>query len=183
MSVIDVTIRTDEGCAPEPNLLWDTVWNAEVGAGDWALAKDEPLNRGGLAARQAIHTAVVLALFTDRRCPPDHPLARFADGDLRGWWGDGIDVRDDLGEQPLGSLLWLLERASLLTDTERWAESFAIEALQPLIDQGAAVRAKAKASADRARNRLNLDIVLIGRDGARVYDRRFDVLWRQTAAG
>jgi hypothetical protein len=35
------------------------------------------------------------------------------DGDPRGWWGDGADVRTDLGETERGLLRWLLARASL----------------------------------------------------------------------
>jgi phage gp46-like protein len=62
---------------------------------------------------------------------------------------------------------------------ERWAETFARDALQPIIDQGAAVRVDVTVSADRPRNRLNLGVRLFGRDGSRLYDRKFDVVWSQ----
>ena len=126
----DVLIRENEGCDPDPHLLWDSRWSPADGVADWRLAGiDETLNRGGLAAKAGLETAAILCLFTDRRVPPTHPLAYLADGDPRGWWGDGVDVRTDLGEAPLGSFLWLLERAPLTVQGQpvtRWAEQMAI---------------------------------------------------------
>jgi phage gp46-like protein len=178
-----INLRANEGCAAQPNLLWDTVWDPAAGLGDWAVAgASETLNRGGLQATRALETAVILCLFTDRFCPPDHPLAKFADDDRRGWWGDGIDVRADLGETPLGSLLWLLERAIVDDNMARWAESLALDALSPLIAQGAAARATAQAEAHVTRNRMDLSVQLYGRDGTKIYDRRFDDIWRQEFA-
>lgn len=181
----DVVIRAAEGCAADVNVLWDSVWNASLGFADWALAgADEPQNRGGLRATAAIETAIVLALFTDKRVDPDHPLYFLADGDARGWWGDGVDVRADLGEGPLGSHLWLLERAPLTIlglPATQWAEQFALEALATLKEQGVCVRIEAAATMDEIAGRLELFVALYGRDGALVYDRKFDVLWNQVA--
>lgn len=174
-----IEIRINEGADPQPYLAWDTVWDQKAQEGDWALAgPGESLNRGGLRAIAGLETAVELALFTDRRCPADHPLARYADGDLRGWWGNSIDQRADLGEVELGSLLWLLERAALTDDIVRWAKSLAEDALAPLIAQGAA--AKMTVIAERVEgSRLNLGISLFARDGASVYARKFEILWQQ----
>jgi phage gp46-like protein len=177
---MSVTFRVDEGCRPQTPLPWDTIWSARTGQGDWALAgPDETLNRGGLRAKAAIATAVELALFTDRRCPPDHPLARLVDGDSRGWWGNGVDLREDQGEAELGSLLWLLEQAPLTEDSARWAKAMAEEALAPLIAQGAAARIEVTAQARREQSRLDIAIAVYARDGARIYDRKFDLLWQQ----
>ncbi|MCB2106349.1 MAG: phage GP46 family protein [Rhodobacteraceae bacterium] len=181
----DVVIRAAEGCAADVNVLWDSVWDAEAGQADWALAgADEAANRGGLRATAAIETAVVLSLFTDRRVDPEHPLAYLADGDVRGYFGDGVDVRDDLGETDLGSVLWLLERAPLTVrgmSITRWTEQFALEALAPLQAQGACVRIEAQAVADAFAGRLDLTVALYGRDDTKIYDRKFDVLWNQVA--
>ncbi|WP_316191604.1 MULTISPECIES: phage GP46 family protein [unclassified Bradyrhizobium] len=178
-------IRAAEGCAEEYNVLWDSVWDSALGVADWALADpDEVHNRGGLRSKAAIETAVVLLLFTDKRIEPDHPLYFLADGDPRGWWGDGIDVRDDLNEGPLGSHLWLLQRAPLTIlglPAAQWAEQFATEALATLRDQGVAVRIDVQATQDEREGRLDLTVALYGRDGERVYDRKFDVLWNQVA--
>jgi phage gp46-like protein len=95
----DVVIRAAEGCAADSNALWDSVWDAERGFADWALAdRRRAGNIGGLRAIAAIETAVIACLFTDKRVDPDHPLAYLADGEVRGYFGDGIDVRADLGE-------------------------------------------------------------------------------------
>lgn len=177
-----IRLRDGEAAAPDPFLLWDTRWNTATGEGDWALAGfGAPANAGGLAATRAIETAVILCLMTDRRVPEGHPLAWLADGDRRGWWGDFLPSEQD-GEAELGSLLWLLERAPLTGETARWAESLAVDALQPILAQGAAVRAVATAQADPLRNRLDLLVELYGRDGQRVWSHRFDDLWRQVSA-
>lgn len=174
----DLTIRA-QGCPAEPYLLWDSVWNAAEGCADWALAAPgERGNRGGLAATDPIATSVILALFTDRRCPPDHPLVHLADdGDLRGWWGDAVDLRADLGEAPMGSLLWLLERATASDEMALWARGFAEEALAPLLAAKlfAGVEVDARAYPERAAIALAVD--LFGRDGARTHALRFDPLW------
>lgn len=178
---MDVVLRSAEGCGDDPFLLWDTIWNTQNGVGGWALAgADEALNRGGLSAKAGLFTAVALALFSDKRMPKDHPLAYLADGDPRGWWGDGVDVRDDLGEEELGSLLWSLERAPLTDDiVVRWAPQFAIDALMPLQKQQAVTRIDAQTLANPAQSRLELTVQLYGKDGARVFDAKFDLLWKQ----
>jgi phage gp46-like protein len=176
-------VRISEGETPQANLLWDSQWHPPYGVADFALAvADEPQNRGGLRAKAALHTAIVLALFTDRRIPADHPLRYLVEGgDPRGWWGDGVDVRTELAETEMGSLLWVFERAPLTEAIRRWVEAIALDALAPLITQGAAVRIEAQATAEFAMDRLDLSIQVYGRDGSKSYDIRFDDIWRQTA--
>lgn len=174
---MDILIRTDEACQPDPFLLWDTI--ASGGAFDWALAGTVAGNAGGLAAAAALDTAVTLALFTDKRLPDAHPLGYLlAGGDRRGWWGDGVDVRTDLGEAELGSLLWLLKRAPLTAQIAMWARTLALDALAPLQQQGAVVRIDATATIMR-RDMLALQVTMYGRDGSKAYDRKFDLLWTQ----
>lgn len=178
----DINVRINEGCAQQPMVLWDTIWDPAIGLGDWGLAGvSETLNRGGLRAQRALETAVILCLFTDRYCPPTHPLAQFADSDHRGWWGDGVDVRADLGEAPLGSLLWLLERSFIdPVATPRWAVSMALDALAPLAQQKSVVNVQAQAYVVAASpSRLDMAIQLYGRDGVKLYDRRFGDIWNQ----
>jgi len=172
-------VRIGEGEAAQPFLLWDSVWDPGQGHADWALAGfSDKLNRGGLLAKKALHTAVVLALFTDRRVPDEHPLRWLAGDDPRGWWGDGVRAP---GEKPMGSLLWLLERTALTGtfDTGRWAEELAREALAVLLDQVIVVRIEVEATVDPLRERLELVVRLYGRDGGRTYDQRFEILWDQ----
>jgi phage gp46-like protein len=162
--------------------LWDSIWKPWDGVADWAIADaDEPQNRGGLRAKAALHTAIIICLFTDRRMPKTHPLYKFVDdGDQRGWWGDGEDVRDDLHETELGSYLWVLERATLTEEVRRYVEIFAIEALSTLISQGVCARIEAQAVAQFAINRCDLSVQLYARDGTLAVDVRFDDLWKQS---
>jgi phage gp46-like protein len=172
-------VRIAEGEGPQPFLLWDSVWDPAEGRADWALAGPaETLNRGGLRATAALHTAVVIALFTDRRVPDEHPLRWLAGDDPRGWWGDGVLAE---GETELGSLLWLLERAPLTGtfDVPLHAKAFAEEALSPLVAQGVVVRAEVEAAAAELQSRLELVVRLYGRDGGRIYQQKFEVVWDQ----
>jgi phage gp46-like protein len=181
----DFDLRVAEGCEPDQNLLWDTVWDAKAGCGNWAVTPaGAATNRGGLKATAALETAVIISLWTDRACPKDHPLYRYADGDPRGWWGDGMDVRADLGEAPLGSLLWLLERSAIdEVATPRWAQSFALDALAWMVDQRVAARIEAQASVSKSPNRLDLAVQIYGQDGGKIYDRRFEDVWAQAKQG
>ena len=178
-------ISIGEECNADTYLAWDTKWNAARGFADWALASsDETGNRGGLASRAAIETDVIISLFSDQAVPPDHPLAYLADGERRGWWGDAVDVQADRGEAPLGSLLWLLRRAPLTVAGQpvaRWAEVFATDALAHLQMLGLAARIEVAAEANEIGNRLELTIAIYGSDGERIYDNKFDVLWKQVA--
>ena len=174
-------VRINEGSDRQPILLWDSVWFPAEGQADWAIADpDEAQNIGGLRSKAALHTAVILALFTDRRVPDDHPLRKYAGDDQRGWWGDGEDIEAGQGEGDLGSLLWVFERTILDEDIRKWVEAVALEALAPLIFQKAAVRIDATASAEFALNRCDLLVQIYGRDNQKIYDQRFEDIWRQT---
>lgn len=177
-----VTIRVNEGADRDLLLSWDSIWNVEESIADWALAGVTAGNAGGLRAEQALATAVIVALFTDRRIAPDHPCYWLADGDPRGYFGDGVDVRVDLGETALGSYLWLLERAPLTINglsAEVWARQFALEALMPLQQMGVVTRIEAEATARPFQSRLELLVRLFGADGQMTFDRMFDVVWNQ----
>lgn len=160
----------------EPMLCPDLVWDGVMG--DLALAEpDEAGNRGGLRARAQLETAVLIALMTDARADP----AELREGDVnRGWAGDTFDLDAGAGERPIGSKLWLLMRSTVDdVETPRRAEAYAIEALQPLIDQGAAAAVTAAAEADPARNRLTLAVTVTDRSGAHAVAMRFRLLWSE----
>lgn len=160
----------------EPALSPDLVWDGVMG--DLALADpDEAGNRGGLRARAHLETAVLIALMTDARADPDE----LRDGDVnRGWAGDTFDLDADAGEAPIGSKLWLLMRSTVDDfETPRRAEAFALEALQPLIDQGAVAAVTATAEADPARNRLTLAVTLTDRAGTTLVAKKFRLLWSE----
>lgn len=181
---LSFSIRANEGCKPQPIYFWDTVWDEPTGYADWAYAPaSETYNVGGLRAEAALESAVFLCLFTDLRCPADHPLAYLIENDdPRGWWGDAVDLRDDLGEAPLGSLLWLLSRAPATLDIALWAREFAIQGLNPLIGQQSVVRVDAQAFLHPP-SRLDLAVQLYGRDGTKIYAKKYDDVWREALSG
>jgi hypothetical protein len=98
-------VRIAEGADQQPTLLWDSIWQPWKGQSDWAIADaDEPQNRGGLRAKGALHTAIILSLFTDKRIKPDHPLFYLVeDGDPRGWFGDGEDIHQPSSARPISA--------------------------------------------------------------------------------
>jgi len=170
-----LTISADPACPDAALFAWSTVW-LPANLGDFAeeTVPGRP-GAGGLSTARPIESEVIACLFTDRRCPKDHPLAHLADGDLRGYWGDGLAAL--LGEPQRSSLLWLLERATATEANRRWAEIFALEALAPLVAAGVAARAEASASIRAARNGIDLGVALIGRDGAAMFKSRYSILW------
>lgn len=104
------------------------VWDAERSSGDWQLTGE-----GGLLTAPALETAVMISLFTDARAAPDDRLPP-GDGDRRGWWGNA------LGDDPIGSRLWLLRRAKRLPETLNLARDYIREALAWLVADGIAAR-------------------------------------------
>ncbi|MAY64005.1 MAG: hypothetical protein CML29_17515 [Rhizobiales bacterium] len=167
MRIIPILDGVEESLAPDLLIGSDLM-------GDLSIAGDsEPGNRGGLAARHPLETAVTICLMSDARVDEDE----LRPGDVnRGWAGDSFDLVD--GEAPIGSKLWLLRRRTVDdVHVPRLAEAYTLEALQPLIDQGAAAEATATAVADPARNRLELSVTLTDRAGNSLVDRKFSLLW------
>ncbi len=158
-----------DGIYRSPDIGWDGL------LGDLLLnSLTHPTAPGDFRAEQGLATQVLILLMTDRRVED----SELRDGEQnRGWLGDSFDRLD--GEDVLGSRLWLLRRRSIYDGIEVDAEDYAREALQPLIAQGAVARIDATATANRAENRLDLDIALYGRDGEAVFNQKFGLLWRQ----
>lgn len=156
-----------------PDLVLDEYGVADLVVNDLLTGE----NPGDFQCGQGLRTQVIICLLTDARVE----TSELRSGDEnRGWIGDTFDIA--AGETPIGSKLWLLRRSSLYDGIETMAEIYARQALKPLIDQGACVRVDATATADRARNTLTLEVSLYGRDGAAVFQEKFELLWRQVNA-
>lgn len=176
---MEIRIRETEAAAEQPFLLWDTYWD-ETDLGDficdWKLAgATAQQNAYGLAANHALHTAILISLFTWRRAESYDALPSGADP--KGWWGDSVDL--DKNETRLGSRLWLLLRSILNNETARKAEDYAYEALQPLIDQGAVARFDVVATPNIVDGQLVLDVRAYSQDGQKIYEQKFERIWRQ----
>lgn len=113
--------------------------------------------------------AVLISLFTWRRANPDDELPgaqRF------GWWGDSYA---DISSDRIGSRLWLLCRAKLTSETVAKAREYAVEALQWLVDDGAA--AAVDVVSERAGlQQLSLGVTVTRGDGSAL-NIRFANVW------
>jgi phage gp46-like protein len=101
----------------------------------WGRAAQGPIDE-----TQALATAVIIALGTDRLAQPDDTLPTLNSTDRRGWWGD-LDSQTIWNGWPVGSRLWEMSRDKI-TDarakqgsTLAKAERFIREAIQPFVDQ------------------------------------------------
>lgn len=188
MTNVDVKIRSNDTCIPNPYALWDTEWRQDIdgqpfgGFGDWAIAGDaqaEPYNQGGLKAQKALATAILIQLFTDKRVsddiePPD------GSGDRRGWVGDGFDVRSDLDEREMGSHLWLLERSPLYSETTQLlARQYCEEALEVFIQQGVVARFKIEIDVDSNQGSMLINVSAYSKTNTAIYEQRFSRVWEQ----
>ncbi|MDO3434322.1 phage GP46 family protein [Rhizobium sp. CBN3] len=152
-----------------PDLGWDGL------SGDLILNPlTHPAAPGDFRAEQGLATQVLISLMTDRRVEASELPSGVEN---RGWIGDSFDTAE--GETPLGSKLWLLRRSALYEGIEVKAQDYAREALQPLLSQGVVARIDVTATADRPLKRLDLTVSLYGRDGTKLYDNKFELLWRQ----
>lgn len=108
-----------------------TVWNPQLGHGDWAMSGPDLQSGGDLA------TAILISLFTDRVAQPGYQPPAPSNGDPEGWWGDAYLPA---GIGPIGSRIWQLRRAVKTQTTLNLAQDMAAEALQWLINIGAVAR-------------------------------------------
>jgi len=101
---------------------------------DWWL-----LGAGTLDETQALATAVIVALGTDRLATVTDILPDPDSSDRRGWWGD-LDADVIWNGWPIGCRLWLLHREKITSAQAQQGSTLAKikfmiqEALQPFID-------------------------------------------------
>ena len=142
---------------------------------DWSLLSD-----GTLDDTQALATAVIVALGTDRLAQPGDVLPDPDSTDRAGWWGD-LDAAELFGGWPIGTRLWLLKRAKIVGPedpegaTLARVEEYIREALQPFVDMRIA------SSFDVETARVGVEridaLVTIYRGPMTPVELRFQVLW------
>ena len=153
---------------------------------DWLLLDD-----GTLDDTQALATAVIVALGTDRLANTDDILPDPDSTDRAGWWGD-MDAEELFNGWPIGTRLWLLKRAKIVGPedpegaTVARVEQYIIEAIQPFVDM------KIATAFDVEAVRVGVEridaLVVIYRGPKTPVELRFQVLWQEvfaspTAAG
>lgn len=81
----------------------------------------------GLVRDRGFESAVYMSLFLDARAEPGDDLDD--PDDVRGYWGETYGF-------PIGSRLWLLRRRKRTQEVLNLIESFTLEALQWMLDDG-----------------------------------------------
>jgi phage gp46-like protein len=142
---------------------------------DWLL-----LNDGTLDSDQALATAVIVALGTDRLAEPTDILPDLDSTDRRGWWGD-LDAEVIWNGWPIGTRLWLVKRDKITGagaargSTLTRIDAYIREAIQPFIDQRIASRM------DVTVERVGLEriqaLIRLYRGPELAVDLRYQVLW------
>ena len=131
-----------------------------------------------------LRSAVIVALGTDRLANVDDKLPQIDSDDRRGWWGD-MDAGMIWGGWPIGSRLWLLERAKIVGSgaaegaTLARAEDYAREALQPFLERGIASRLHVVAERV-GRERIDM-LATLYRGPLPAVQLRYQYLWTESA--
>lgn len=159
---------------------WDNEWRPGadftfIGGSDWRV----DISDADLQGNSALHTAIVMLLFTDKRAPEDAQLPTTG-SDRRGWWGDFVDVRARDGETEMGSLLWLRERSTLTDNSEREIQTDVEIALDPLLDQGIAADIRVSVAVDKIAGSALISVQVFSQSGELRYNQRFYRIWTQT---
>ncbi len=142
---------------------------------DWLVRDD-----GTLDDTQALATAVIVALGTDRLADRDDILPDPDSIDRRGWWGD-LEAEEIWQGWPIGCRLWLLRREKIVgPNAERGAtltriEYYIREAIQPFIDLKIASRMEVQVvRIDKQR----IDaLIRLYRGPELAIDLRYQILW------
>jgi phage gp46-like protein len=153
---------------------------------EYSVSVDWALIGGSLDDRQALATAVIVALGTDRLAEPTDVLPDPDSTDRGGWWGD-LDAEEIWAGWPIGSRLWLLRRAKIEDPgsargaTVTRVEAYIHEALQPFIDLRICSRLEVNA-ARVSRQRIDARIRMY-RGDILMIDLPYQVLWDDMIRG
>lgn len=122
-------------------------------------------NGHSLIRDPGLETATLISLFSQGRAGEEDKLPDKADT-RRGWWGD------TLHEKPIGSKLWLLDRAKITDETRVAAEQYARDCLAWMVEDGIADSIEV----ETRRNglyRIDTAVRIIKKDNSNVFFRYF----------
>jgi phage gp46-like protein len=160
---------------PDIRLVQNTTFPAYSVSIDWSLLGD-----GTLDDRQALATAIIVALGTDRLAERSDILPDPDSTDRAGWWGD-YDADEIWDDWPIGCRLWLLKRDKIVGPgaqqgaTVVRVENYIREAIQPFLDRRIGSRMAVKATR-AGRDRVDA-LVRIFRGPELEIELRYQILW------
>ena len=152
----------------------DFPYRTEV-AVDWLL-----LGNGTLDSTEALASAVIVALGTNRLADASDVLPDPDSIDRQGWWGD-FDAELVWNGWPIGSRLWLLKREKITGAGARRGstlvviENYVREALQPFVDLK--ICSRFDVYVERANSQRIDVLVQMFRGPELSIDLRYQVLW------
>jgi phage gp46-like protein len=139
-------------------------------------------DNGTIDDRQALATAVIVALGTDALADRDDILPDPDSTDRGGWWGD-TDAEEIWDGWPIGSRLWLLKRDAIHDPgyqrgaTVARVDRYIREALQPFLDRRIASTLDVKVERV-GRERIDAHVVMY-RGPQIAVDLRYQILWAE----
>jgi len=160
---------------PDIRLVQNTTFPKYAVTVDWLLLDD-----GTLDATQALATAVIVALGTDRLADPEDILPDPDSTDRRGWWGD-YDAETIWNGWPIGTRLWLETRDKIVGSgalqgaTVARIKEYIIEAIQPFVDQKIASTFEVEVTRN-GRERIDA-LIRMYRGPSSAIDLNFQILW------
>ena len=160
---------------PDIRLVQNTMFPAESVTVDWNL-----LSYGGLDERQALATAIIVALGTDALADINDELPDPDSSDRRGWWGD-LEADTIWDGWPIGSRLWLMERSAIRPpeaysgSTLTLISNYIVEAVQPFIDRRIATTFTVDVT--RGDRQTVNALIRIYRGPSLEIDLQFQILW------
>jgi phage gp46-like protein len=165
---------------PDIRLVQNTEFPKYSVTVDWLLRSD-----GTLDDTQALATAVIVALGTDRLADISDILPDPDSTDRRGWWGD-LDAEQIWDGWEIGSRLWLLQRDKIVgPEAQQGAtvvrvEQYIREAIQPFIDRRIGSRMAVEATRV-GKEQINA-LVRIYRGPMLEIELRYAILWEGVVA-
>jgi phage gp46-like protein len=160
---------------PDIRLVQNTAFPNYSVTVDWNL-----LSWGALDERQALATAIIVALGTDSLADTTDKLPDPNSTDRAGWWGD-LDAEEIWDGWPIGCKLWLMKRASILPaqadegSTLTRIQYYIMAAIQPFVDRRIASTFNVQVSRTGV-NSVNA-LVRIYRGPELEIDLEFQILW------
>ena len=128
---------------------------------------DIALDGPDLAVDDGYFTAVIISLFADARASADDKIPDGSD-DPRGWWADAV-------ADPIGSHLWLLDRAKLTPENQQRSIDYAKASLAWMVDDKVAKAVEVTAER-RDTNTIAILIQILKPDGS--VAGKYDFVWK-----
>jgi phage gp46-like protein len=149
-------------------------------APSYEVTLDWRVSDGVVDETQALATAIMVALGSDRLADVRDELPDNLDNDRRGWWGD-MDAEEVWNGWPLGTRLWEMRRDAVRGEGYRFgattvkADNFVRECMRPFVETG--IVSKFDVTVEQVTDERIDVLIVIYRNLAPAVSLRFAYLW------